>query len=209
MASRETGTVVSTEEIFATLDKMTIEIQYQILKKGHVCEESYTRKFKELLCMNTLDLAFGHRGRGNIKAQTTKNMARLLASMIIIAMLETKTGYLITDDKILSWNECKRDHIWTRYSIQSESQTIYRLDWFLYRLIINGSGSIKQWLQATKNLGLKTIDDDSDYTSDLEYDHEELREETGADLKYISSRKFERKKKRSILRNFCSCFVCK
>ena len=202
-------TVATSEEIAYCLDKITVEIQFQILKKGHVYEESYVRKFKELLCMNTLDLAFGHKSKEKIKIQTTKNMARLLAAMIITAILETKTEYLNTEDKTLSWNECKKARIWTRYCVQSESQTIYRLDWFIYRLIISGPGSIKQWLKTTKTLTLKTIEYEIENESDLEYDHEELKEVTKKELETTSNRELKMKTKQGILYKLCSFFGCK
>ena len=198
------NTTVKTTELMFYLEKTTVEIQFKILKNGQIQEKSWFRTFQELLTMDALDLAFGYKRRRKIKIQTTKNMARLLASMIINAMLKVGPGFVDLENHLMSWNECKKNHIWTEFSIQSDSQTIYRLDWFIHRLLLNNSMSIDEWLRSTESFKLTSVDHGSDYVSDLEYDGDlQSDTESEATLPKPETRK---KRKFQALLNFFSCF---
>ena len=86
METQCTAINIKSPELLYHLKRTTVEIQFKILKGGVVREDFFQKTFQELLCMDSLDLAGGHIKRGKIKTQTTKNMARLLASIIISAI---------------------------------------------------------------------------------------------------------------------------
>ena len=152
-------------------------VRVMIRESNQTSEEQHnhaSRSFAEILCMDSRDLAVGFRNTTKIRQQATRNYARLLASIILMAILDNEPGFVSTESITFLWSERQHDHLWKKFGIKRGNQTISRLDWFLQKLLIYEETAIVQWLRKSDEWTIIEYEDNDD-RSDLEYDSQEKR----------------------------------
>ena len=132
---------------------------------------SSNKTFCELLCMNSSDMVYGHRKRMKVINQAQRNHARFIASIMLMVLLKKEKGFISTKPLVVSWEEQKNRQLWKRWGIKRGEESIERLDWFLYKIMINGE-SIQEWLWLPAKWEIMKIEYDGNQ-SDTSYDDSE------------------------------------
>jgi len=129
------------------------------------------KTFCELLCMSSSDMVYGYRTRMKVINQAQRNHARFIASIILMVLLSKEKDFISTKALMVSWEEQKNRQLWKRLGIKRGEDSVERLDWFLYKIMIN-EGSIQGWLNLHAKWELMEIEDDGN-KSDTSYDDSE------------------------------------
>ena len=103
--------------------------------------------------------------------QAQRNHARFIASIMLMMLLKKGKGFNSTKSLIVSWEEQKNRQLWKRWGIKRGEESIERLDWFLYKIMINGE-SIQEWLWLPAKWEIMKIEYDGNQ-SDTSYDDSE------------------------------------
>ena len=129
------------------------------------------KTFCELLCMSSSDMVYGYRTRMKVINQAQRNHARFIASIILMVLLSKEKDFISTKALMVSWEEQKNRQLWKRLGIKRGKDSVERLDWFLYNIMINGE-SIQEWLNSPAKWELMETEDDGN-KSDTSYDDSE------------------------------------
>ena len=129
------------------------------------------KTFCELLCMSSSDMVYGYRTRMKVINQAQRNHARFIASIILMVLLSKEKDFISTKALMVSWEEQKNRQLWKRLGIKRGEDSVERLDWFLYKIMINGE-SIQEWLNSPAKWELMETEDDGN-KSDTSYDDSE------------------------------------
>ena len=149
-----------------------------IIEPSHLAKEqvhTLTRTMNVICCMDPNDMAAGYRKTSRTGKQATRNLAKLISSIILTILLEASPGFATADDWKISWNDQKQRQRWRTHGVRRGAQDIPRLDIFIHKLLIDDTISTHHWINSADNWEIYEHDrNDDDSHSNLEYDSSDL-----------------------------------
>ena len=149
-----------------------------IIEPSHLAKEqahTLTRTMNVICCMNPNDMAAGYRKTSRTGKQATRNLAKLISSIILTILLEVSPGFATADDWKISWNDQKQRQRWRTHGVRRGAQDIPRLDIFIHKLLVDDTISTHHWITTADNWEIYEHNrNDDDSHSNLEYDSSDL-----------------------------------